>query len=65
MINGLGVMTFKNLPSYWNSVLDSIEYSVNSELLTPNRMQSQETSNTNIAANFLNFPMVNHAPQSD
>jgi hypothetical protein len=28
-------------------------------------MQSQETSNTNIAANFLNFLIVTHVPQSD
>jgi hypothetical protein len=65
MINGLGVMTFGSRLSYGNSVLDSIEYSAKSELLTPNRMQSQETSNTNIAANFLNLLTVTHVPQLD
>jgi hypothetical protein len=32
---------------------------------TPNRMQSQETSKTNIIANFLSFPMATHVPQFD
>jgi hypothetical protein len=34
-------------------------------LLTPNQMQSQETSNTNIVAHFLNFMMLTHMPQFD
>jgi hypothetical protein len=65
MISGLGVTTFWSWPGCWDSVLGRIKYPVKSELLTLNRMQSQETSNINIAANFLNFPPVIHMLQSD
>jgi hypothetical protein len=38
---------------------------VKSRLFPPNRMQSQETSKTNIVANFSSFPTATHVPQFD
>jgi hypothetical protein len=46
------------------SVLSKIEQSEKLELLTPNPMQSQETSNSNIVANSPNFLTVSHALQA-
>jgi hypothetical protein len=46
------------------SVLSKIEQSEKPELLTPNPMQSQETSNSNIVANSPNFLTVSHALQA-
>jgi hypothetical protein len=65
MINGLGVIIFGSRPDCWNPVLSRIEQSENSELLTPNRMQSQETFSTGIVVNFFRFPAVIHTPKSD
>jgi hypothetical protein len=65
MINGLGVMTFGSRSGCWNSVLDSIEPPKKSERLAPIRMQSQETFNTNIVANFLIFLTAIYTLYSD
>jgi hypothetical protein len=58
-------MTFLCQPGGWNSVLDRIGYPAKFGLFTPNRMQSPETSKTNIVSHFMNFLMVTHVPQSD
>jgi hypothetical protein len=56
MINGLWFMQFLSRPDSWNSALHSIEHPEKYEGLTPITMQSEETFNTNIVDNFLNFP---------
>jgi hypothetical protein len=58
-INGLGVMQFWSL---CGAKLSNLE---KPELLTPNPIQSQETSNNSIVYNVLRFLTVTHIPQSD
>jgi hypothetical protein len=46
-------------------VLSRFEQSEKFGLLTPNRMQPQETFNINIVNNFFRFPSVTHMPKFD
>jgi hypothetical protein len=65
MISSSEVMTFGNWLGGGNFALGRIEHSEKSATLAPIQIPSQETFNTNIVADFLSFPMVAHAPQSD
>jgi hypothetical protein len=52
---GFGSYGFLKLTGGWKSALDRIEHPDKSDLLTPIRMHSQETSNTSIIDDVLSF----------